>query len=281
VQLQGLDLPIIYQTLQWLVKKLLETRDERNSISRSNAKSYFKTRFIKKEDTENKHAIINQKNFDDLSLSTHDKNPHTKDLLAETKYNYISTGRQFRPTNKSNFDYNDPLRVYFTLIEHGMNKDLSFQRTLIDLLKKKNLISSEKEKERRETLTVNIKDTKESKETKVQEITLEEKKKLDELLSSNIVEVKQDANNKFHRVSTSVIEEIFSENIESIINEIDKYENLKEDESIDRIKLFLKEKERLENNKINLLSQVNDYENELQFVYLKINSLSGRNFSTK
>lgn len=189
------------------------------------------------------------------------------DILAETKYNYISTGRQFRPTNKSNFDYNDPLRVYFTLIEHGMNKDLSFQRTLIDLLKKKNLISSEKEKERRETVNIReIKDNKDPKENKVQEISNDERKKLDELLSSNIVEVKQETN-KFHRVSTSVIEEIFSENIESIINEIDKYENLKEDEGIDRIKLFLKEKERLENNKINLVSQVHDYENELEFVY--------------
>ncbi len=258
VQLQGLDLPIIFQTLQWLVKKLLETRDERNAVSRTNARSYFKTRFTQAKS----QTKAEESKFSD------NKNIY----LSESKYNYIATGRQFRPTNKSSFEYNDPLRVYFTLIEHGMNKDLSFQRALVDLLKKKNLISDKEA--RRETVTsiaqsAVIKDSGNKDSQQLQAITTEEKKKLDELLSSNIVQVTSETN-KFHRVSTSVIEEIFSENIESIINEIDKYENLKEDENIDRIKLFLKEKERLENNKINLISQVQDYESELESVFDKI-----------
>ncbi len=58
-----------------------------------------------------------------------------KDIFCETKGNFISTGRQFRPTTTSMVNYQDPVRVYFTLVEYGMNKDPSFQRTMIDLLK--------------------------------------------------------------------------------------------------------------------------------------------------
>lgn len=41
VQLQGLDLNTIYQVLQWLVKKLIETRDERNQKNKITANSYY------------------------------------------------------------------------------------------------------------------------------------------------------------------------------------------------------------------------------------------------
>lgn len=41
VQLQGLDLNTIYQVLQWLVKKLIETRDERNFKNKVTANSYY------------------------------------------------------------------------------------------------------------------------------------------------------------------------------------------------------------------------------------------------
>ena len=34
IQIQGLDLKPIYQTLQWLVKRLFETRDERNEMNK-------------------------------------------------------------------------------------------------------------------------------------------------------------------------------------------------------------------------------------------------------
>jgi len=43
VQLQGLDLNTIYQVLQWLVKKLIETRDERNLKNKVTANSYYET----------------------------------------------------------------------------------------------------------------------------------------------------------------------------------------------------------------------------------------------
>lgn len=50
------------------------------------------------------------------------------------------------------------------------------------------------------------------------EISNEEKKKLDEILTSNIVEIA----NQTNKVSNTVIEEIFSENIDFIINEIER-----------------------------------------------------------
>lgn len=43
MQLQGLDLNTIYQVLQWLVKKLIETRDERNLKNKVTANSYYDT----------------------------------------------------------------------------------------------------------------------------------------------------------------------------------------------------------------------------------------------
>ena len=82
--------------MQWLVKKLLEIRDERNANNRKNASNYFSTKFqnIKPE---------NSKNYK--------KDPNKFENLTHSKYNYISTGRLFRPTNKNNFDYNDPLFI--------------------------------------------------------------------------------------------------------------------------------------------------------------------------
>jgi hypothetical protein len=221
-QIHGLDLQPIYQLLQWCVKKLLESRDERNAINKTISRNYFDNKFVTRGSNE------------------------VDKMYSETKYNLIHTGRVYRQTKKSNLDINDPIRVYFTLVEYGMNKDLSFQRTLVDLLKKKNLIE-EKEKQEKQTEKVDM------------NITNEEKVKLDEVLNNNIEQISK----PLIRVNTSAIEEIFSENIDLIAQEIEKYENLKGDESIDRIKLFVKEKERLESNIINLHSQVKEYENEL------------------
>ena len=227
VQIHGLDLHPIYQLLQWCVKKLLESRDERNAINKNISKNYFDNKFVKKNDYVDKKYI-------------------------DSKYNYIHTGRVYRQTKKSNLAINDPIRVYFTLVEYGMNKDLSFQRTLIDLLKKKNLIE---EKEKQEKL--------DKTEKSDVNITNEEKVKLDEVLQNNIEQI----NKPLIRVNTTAIEEIFSENIDLIAQEIEKFENLKGDESIDRIKLFVKEKERLENNIINLHSQIKEYDDELNIMY--------------
>ena len=45
--------------------------------------------------------------------------------------------------------------------------------------------------------------------------------------------------------------------------EIENFDNAKGDENIDKIKLYAKEKERLEENKKNILSQINQYNSEL------------------
>ncbi len=227
VQIHGLDLQPIYQLLQWCVKNFLESRDERNAINKNISKNYFDNKFLKRREN----------NFDKKYI--------------DSKYNYIHTGRVYRQTKKTNLPINDPIRVYFTLVEYGMNKDLSFQRTLIDLLKKKNLIE-EKEKQEKVDKT----------EKSQVNITNEEKVKLDEVLQNNIEQI----NKPLIRVNTNAIEEIFSENIDLIAQEIEKFENFKGDENIDRIKLFVKEKERLENNIINLHSQIKEYDSELNIM---------------
>jgi hypothetical protein len=280
IQLQGLDLPIIYQVLQWLVKKLLESRDERNEINRKNATNYFKTNLLLKH--KNKiSAIISStdvvnNNIQNTNIADKKSQQEISKAVDKAKYNYINKGRIFRPVNKQNFEYNDPLKIYFTLIEYGMNKDLSFQRTLIDLLNKKNLIEGgEKEKDslRRKTITTapkkedtaitNIQNQTESAASI--SISNDEKKILEEILSTNIQEI-SGANINYHRINTSVMEEIFSENVEAIITEIQKYENIKEDESFDKIKIYVKEKERLDNNITNLVVQINEYEKELEAI---------------
>ena len=67
--------------------------------------------------------------------------------ILKAKYNKIQQNRKYKPKQKLNFDYNDELRVFFTMIEFGQNKSISFQRQLIELLKKKNLIDNSKIKE--------------------------------------------------------------------------------------------------------------------------------------
>lgn len=62
VQLQGLDLNTIYQVLQWLVKKLIETRDERNLKNKVTANSYYDTMLnsliVKKTENEDLESKI-------------------------------------------------------------------------------------------------------------------------------------------------------------------------------------------------------------------------------
>ena len=283
IQLQGLDLPIIFQVLQWLVKKLLETRDQRNEINRKNATNYFKTNLLFKR--KNKFDNSSDKSTAEMTSRVINENTNSSQkkyqeeiskAVDKSNYNYINKGRLFRPVAKQNFEYNDPLKIYFTLIEYGMNKDVSFQRTLLDLLKKKNLIEiSEKDKDnfRRRTITLTAK-KEENTGTNLQNqtesaaaitISNDEKKILQDIISTNIKEI-SGGNINYHRINTNVMEEIFSENVEAIVSEIQKYENIKEDENFDKIKIYVKEKERLENNITNLVVQINEYERELETI---------------
>lgn len=68
VQIQGLDLNSIYQVLQWLVKKLIETRDERNMKNKITANTYYNqmlcgiiTKSDKKQSIESKLIFLIKK----------------------------------------------------------------------------------------------------------------------------------------------------------------------------------------------------------------------------
>ena len=115
IQIQGLDLKPIYTCLQWLYKRLLETRDERNEMNKKFSINFLKNSLL--EDNKSKSKNI-----------TDDEN------ILKAKYNKIQQNRKYKPKQKLNFDYNDELRVFFTMIEFGQNKSISFQRQLIELL---------------------------------------------------------------------------------------------------------------------------------------------------
>ena len=241
IQIQGLDLKPIFQTLQWLVKRLLETRDERNEMNKRFSVNYIEPRI------ENPKPI--QKN---------------DDIILSAVYNELKPNRQFRPKAKLAFDYNDELRVFFGMIEFGLNKEIAFQKQLIELLKKKNLIAKDtgdtkgESKKASSTMTGN----------EPNKLTKEEMKTLNDLVTNNIEEISKTNNQK---VNAGIIEAIFSENMTAIADEIEHFENSKGDEGIDQIKLMVKEKERLEQNKLNILSQISTYENELNGIKKETN----------
>lgn len=232
IQIQGLDLKPIFQTLQWLVKRLLETRDERNEMNKKFSINYIEPKIEKPKPV--------QKN---------------DDIILSAVYNELKPNRQFRPKAKLAFDYNDELRVFFGMIEFGLNKEIAFQKQLIELLKKKNLIAKD---------TGDAKGTSKKATTMTgnepNKLTKEEMKTLNDLVTNNIEEISKTNNQK---VNAGIIEAIFSENMTAIADEIEHFENSKGDKGIDQIKLMVKEKERLEQNKINILSQISTYENEL------------------
>ena len=241
IQIQGLDLKPIFQTLQWLVKRLLETRDERNEMNKRFSVNYIEPRIEKPKPI--------QKN---------------DDIILSAVYNELKPNRQFRPKAKLAFDYNDELRVFFGMIEFGLNKEIAFQKQLIELLKKKNLIAKDTgdtkggSKKASSTMTGN----------EPNKLTKEEMKTLNDLVTNNIEEISKTNNQK---VNAGIIEAIFSENMTAIADEIEHFENSKGDEGIDQIKLMVKEKERLEQNKLNILSQISTYENELNGIKKETN----------
>ena len=237
IQIQGLDLKPIYTCLQWLYKRLLETRDERNEMNKK-----FSINFIKNSLLEDNNSKKN--------ITIDDEN------ILKAKYNKIQQNRKYKPKQKLNFDYNDELRVFFTMIEFGQNKSISFQRQLIELLKKKNLIDNSKIKESSKNTGPTIPDSKEN-----NKLSKEELNAINEIVNNNIEEISD--NNLKQKVNTSIIEAIFSENMDIISKEIDSFDNSKGDEGIDKIKLYAKEKERLEKNKINIEQQIENYSNEL------------------
>ena len=243
VQIQGLDLKPLYQTLQWLQKRLLETRDERNALNKKISVNYY-----------NKEYINIDKNKLKLSNDT--------DEMLKTKYNILKENRKYKPKNKlTNLapNYNDELRVFFSMIEFGV-KDIAFQRQFIELLKKRKIIEDKNKNNQSTTIGGGIGKMQTNNETQ-DKLTKEEMKILNDVMNNNIEEISNQENKQ--KVNTSIIEAIFSENMAYITKEIENFDNIKGDENIDKIKLYAKEKERLEQNKNNIISQINQYNTEL------------------
>ena len=242
VQIQGLDLKPLYQTLQWLQKRLLETRDERNALNKKISVNFY-----------NKEYINIDKNKLKLSNDT--------DEMLKTKYNILKENRKYKPKNKlTNLapNYNDELRVFFSMIEFGV-KDIAFQRQFIELLKKRKIIEDKNKNNQSTTIGGGIGKMQTNNETQ-DKLTKEEMKILNDVMNNNIEEISNQENKQ--KVNTSIIEAIFSENMAYITKEIENFDNIKGDENIDKIKLYAKEKERLEQNKNNIISQINQYNTE-------------------
>lgn len=88
-----------------------------------------------------KYAKLSQEAEDTIERNSKGKEfLVAQERTVQAKYTYFNKDRIFKPVNNYNFPTNDPLRIYYNLIEYGMNKDISFQKNLIDLLKKKGLV---------------------------------------------------------------------------------------------------------------------------------------------
>ena len=244
VQIQGLDLKPLYQTLQWLQKRLLETRDERNALNKKISVNLYNKEYIEIDK-------------DKLKLS------NDTDEMLNTKYNILKENRKYKPKNKlTNMapNYNDELRVFFSMIEFGV-KDIAFQRQFIELLKKRKIVEDKNKNAKSGSQAAGGMGKMQTGGETQDKLTKEEMKILNDVMNNNIEEISNQENKQ--KVNASIIEAIFSENMAYISAEIENFDNAKGDENIDKIKLYAKEKERLEENKKNILSQINQYNSEL------------------
>jgi len=240
VQIQGLDLKPLYQTLQWLQKRLLETRDERNVLNKKISVNFYDKEYTEPEEEQ-------------LKLS------NDTDEMLNAKYNVLKENRKYKPKSKLSFNYNDELRVYFGMIEFGV-KDIAFQRQFIELLKKKKIVEDKNKNAKTPAAAGGVGKMQMGGESQ-DKLTKEEMKILNDVMNNNIEEISNQENKQ--KVNASIIEAIFSENMAYITSEIENFDNAKGDENIDKIKLYAKEKERLEQNKKNIISQINQYDSEL------------------
>jgi hypothetical protein len=241
VQIQGLDLKPLYQCLQWLQKRLLETRDERNALNKKISINFYDKEYIEPSE-------------DQLKLS------NDTDEMLSAKYNSLKENRKYKPKKQLDFSYNDELRVYFDCIEYGV-KDIAFQRQFIDLLKKKKIIEDKNKTAKGSSTATGGTGKMQMGGESQDKLTKEEMKILNDVMTNNIEEISNQESKQ--KVNASIIEAIFSENMAFISAEIENFDNAKGDENIDKIKLYAKEKERLEQNKKNIALQINQYETEL------------------
>jgi hypothetical protein len=213
-----------------------------------------------------------------------------------------------------------------------MKNDISFMKSFVELLKKKNMIkinavstntntqnsqsifSNEKSKldqsnnsdiinrEKSHTVSNNFKiknqigknddiqtQTLDKSKQNVKEISREfsitqnanvelsdvEKNEVDLILSSQEYGVSQIEESKNNKIQATVLDEILNNNIDSVLAEIEKFEEEK-NESFDKIKFMLKEKERLNNVKLNILQQNESYQAEHELLNSEFKQISNK-----
>ena len=231
--------------MQWLQKRLLETRDERNALNKKISVNLYNKEYIEIDK-------------DKLKLS------NDTDEMLNAKYNALKENRKYKPKNKlTNMapNYNDELRVFFSMIEFGA-KDIAFQRQFIELLKRRKIIEDKNKNAKSGGQATGGMGKMPTGGDAQDKLTKEEMKILNDVMNNNIEEISNQENKQI--VNASIIEAIFSENMAYISAEIENFDNAKGDENIDKIKLYAKEKERLEENKKNIISQINQYNSELK-----------------
>lgn len=269
VQLQGLDLETIFTLFQWLIKNIHETEDQRKNFSKNIALSYS-NKFV-----ENKCKNLNDK---DNIISG----------VSDIKQKYLIKGRQLRTVNaKSKLNYNDELRIYLSLLEFDTRNDLSFQKSLIDLLRKRNMINESSNNDKSTTNSNKFKifnrNTSENeKETKLNEseeisnrlrgisvkknnniLSDNDLSELDSFFYSNDFKIENVESSNNEKIQASILEEILNNNYDDIATEFEKIKSFENNEEFDHLKIILKEKERLISVKQNIIKQINIYNNEI------------------
>lgn len=294
VQIQGLDLKVLYSVFQWLIKYVHESRDKILEVTDKVAFSYGKVVMgLKKESQvkENKESKESKAN-------------HSK---------HKNEGRQLRfKESKLNMGLLEQVRIYLILCEYGIGaNDLKFQKELIDLLKKKKLGSSNTNnndnnankiisnddnfkgtsssnginstntnlnlKKESSNQTQTPTDQKKERQSSIvnnkkEKITEKEKEELNEILNKGEILQQTKIN-----IEADILNDLLNNNFEVIQDEIQKFEVLNKDDKYDEIKIIMKEKERLLLTKGNLQSQIEFYNEQNKEIDNNIQDLKALN----
>ena len=105
-QIQGLDLPVIYPIVQWLIRFVLDTREFRQDQNKRVAK------------------FVGTNTLEALQAQNIEERRGIQEVIDH--FEGMRDKRTTKNLKTVNLNKRDPLRIYSTLIEYG---DLSAQRT--------------------------------------------------------------------------------------------------------------------------------------------------------
>jgi hypothetical protein len=116
-QIQGLDYAKIYPVVQWLIKKLMESRDNRGDRNKRQAIMNYKLSFEDKEEAEDEAAGKGGKKSLNSDIQ------RIKEIVFRGK-----PKRVFRSNRKADVPFHDPKRVHTALREfNDMSANKVFQ----------------------------------------------------------------------------------------------------------------------------------------------------------